>query len=496
MLGAAPAILLHGVFDFEALNLHRCPFCKTSNYAVEYRGMKSKEERGLEEIEEQKVIEAKIRMHQQQLLEEEKRQRRKEEISPSNREGHKVNPVCNPSAGMECEEIAPFQDSRATHIFRPQYTRQNRDDEFDVDLEDIMVMEAIWLSIQENGGARHPSAGDTVPEQYVTGEHSMSPAPDSSSYPSGGRACVIAALAERRQLNSQSSCNYNGHLSPPDVLPSGSSTKRVKKSLRYHPQSSSAMETYSAAEVNEVGMSYASSDEFEGGAAVPSSPPPPAPPLSRRRKSKRVKNDQRKCASLEKASSKDICGERMLEEEWQSDSVLVATEAGTSYGSSNELDEGVRATLLYLPPYPPLPPCDEAAMLPPPPPPLYGGQNSSRVRNNRRRYSPPQRASPKDTCGKRMSAEEWELDYGSVVAEVGTTYGSSDELYEGSGATALPAPPPPPPLYDRAGTSSSCSDDGEDDGDYVALPLPPPPPPPPYGCWPIPSPIVYDSIVH
>lgn len=32
------------------LNLFRCPFCKTSNYAVEYRGVKTKEEKGLEQI--------------------------------------------------------------------------------------------------------------------------------------------------------------------------------------------------------------------------------------------------------------------------------------------------------------------------------------------------------------------------------------------------------------------------------------------------------------
>ena len=35
---------------FEVLNLHRCPFCKSLNYAVEYRGVKSKEERSLEEM--------------------------------------------------------------------------------------------------------------------------------------------------------------------------------------------------------------------------------------------------------------------------------------------------------------------------------------------------------------------------------------------------------------------------------------------------------------
>lgn len=32
------------------LTVVRCPFCKTANYAVEYRGVKSKEEKGLEQI--------------------------------------------------------------------------------------------------------------------------------------------------------------------------------------------------------------------------------------------------------------------------------------------------------------------------------------------------------------------------------------------------------------------------------------------------------------
>lgn len=32
------------------LNVRRCPFCKTSNYAVEYRGVKTKEEKGIEQI--------------------------------------------------------------------------------------------------------------------------------------------------------------------------------------------------------------------------------------------------------------------------------------------------------------------------------------------------------------------------------------------------------------------------------------------------------------
>jgi hypothetical protein len=32
------------------LTVVRCPFCKTENYAVEYRGVKTKEEKGLEQI--------------------------------------------------------------------------------------------------------------------------------------------------------------------------------------------------------------------------------------------------------------------------------------------------------------------------------------------------------------------------------------------------------------------------------------------------------------
>ncbi|KAF6156379.1 hypothetical protein GIB67_031500 [Kingdonia uniflora] len=51
---------------FEFLSCKRCPFCKTSSYAVEYNGARSQKERILERAEEQKVIEAKIRMQLQE----------------------------------------------------------------------------------------------------------------------------------------------------------------------------------------------------------------------------------------------------------------------------------------------------------------------------------------------------------------------------------------------------------------------------------------------
>ena len=163
----------------------QCPFCKTANYAVEYRGVKSKEEKGLEQIEEQRVIEAKIRMRQQELQDEEERLHKRLETGSANVNvavadvEYSTNAAASSVSVVEHEEIVSSQDSCATSMFRPPppTVRTNRDDEFDVDLEDIMVMEAIWLSIQ-------------------TG---------SSSSPSGGLACAIAALAERQQVTGDSS---------------------------------------------------------------------------------------------------------------------------------------------------------------------------------------------------------------------------------------------------------------------------------------------------
>ncbi|KAG6508466.1 hypothetical protein ZIOFF_033840 [Zingiber officinale] len=66
-------------------DMHRCPFCKTSNYAVEYHGMKTKEEKGMEEVEEQKVIEAKIRIQQQEIQDEGKRLKKRQDTSSSRR---------------------------------------------------------------------------------------------------------------------------------------------------------------------------------------------------------------------------------------------------------------------------------------------------------------------------------------------------------------------------------------------------------------------------
>ncbi|KAL2508275.1 Eukaryotic translation initiation factor isoform 4G-1 [Forsythia ovata] len=61
----------------------RCPFCKALNYVVEYRGVRTKEEKSLEQIEEQKVIEAKIRIRKLELQNKEERMLKRRGISSS-----------------------------------------------------------------------------------------------------------------------------------------------------------------------------------------------------------------------------------------------------------------------------------------------------------------------------------------------------------------------------------------------------------------------------
>ncbi|KAJ6895014.1 hypothetical protein NC652_028686 [Populus alba x Populus x berolinensis] len=125
------------------VHLYRCPFCKTANYAVEYRGVKTKEEKGLEQIEEQRVKEAIIRMRQPGAFRDDKERTQNKIqntiIAPGDLE-------CWPAAGLQWK-VRKLLSSQYS-IRHPLHTGGNRDDEFDLDLEDIMVMEAIWLSIQ------------------------------------------------------------------------------------------------------------------------------------------------------------------------------------------------------------------------------------------------------------------------------------------------------------------------------------------------------------
>lgn len=253
----------------------QCPFCKTLNYAVEYRGVKTKEEKGIEQIEEQRVIEAKIRMRQQELQDEELRMPTRQEISSSSRS--MLPGEVGYSTGEVDEEIVSSQIPLRQSL-RP---RQNRDDEFDLDPEDIMIMEAIWLSIQESGRQRNSTYGDSIPsEQHMTEDQCETAMPqlaELSSSPSGGLACAIAALAERQQTSGESSGNYNANMSTFNTLPSYSqfSNRGEQETECYHPDSQPAMTRYEGewgvdhgSEVAEVGTSSGRSDTAEDGGSI------------------------------------------------------------------------------------------------------------------------------------------------------------------------------------------------------------------------------------
>lgn len=257
----------------------QCPFCKTSNYAVEYRGMKTKEEKGIEQIEEQRVIEANIRMRQQELKDEEERMQKRQYVRSSSRSINgeiEYSSITDSSSFVEGEEIVSPQHLSALPSMRqPLPSRQNREDEFDLDLEDIMVMEAIWLSIQGNGRHGNLSSVDTAPlEQFISEDRCASasivtPAETatSSSSPSGGLACAIAALAERQQVSGDSSSNYNGNTSTYNTLPVYSSFSNINEPVHdLYPTSSSIQQVTPNIRDEwgtEVGPSYTGHDAAE-----------------------------------------------------------------------------------------------------------------------------------------------------------------------------------------------------------------------------------------
>ncbi|XP_019159380.1 PREDICTED: uncharacterized protein LOC109156050 isoform X2 [Ipomoea nil] len=258
----------------------QCPFCKTLNYAVEYRGVKTKEEKGIEQIEEQLVIEAKIRMRKQELQEEEERMLRQKEVcSSSSITGPSEMEHCSTTAplatAIEGSEVVTSQETCSAPATRQAlWSRQIRDDEFDLDLEDIMIMEAIWLSIQENGKPQTPGYRVLAPpEQYVSHDNhasSMASAGGSSSSPSGGLACAIAALAERQQMGKESSSSYSGGVSSSynhHSACSRSPDRAVQEENEDYPQSEMPMDgedrewADNGSSRGEAGTGYAASDD-------------------------------------------------------------------------------------------------------------------------------------------------------------------------------------------------------------------------------------------
>ncbi|GER33623.1 RING/U-box superfamily protein [Striga asiatica] len=242
--------------QFYSADTKRCPFCKTSNYAVEYRGVKTKEEKGMEQLEEQRVIEAKIRIRRQEIHDEEERMLKQKD--------HCSTREMSFASAIESEDIVSSHEGMANRPSPRQ--RQNRQDDFDLDLEDIMVMEAIWLSIQENGRRQLvPPFRDSIQsEQCIAGNRTQS---SSSSSPSGGLACAIAALAERQQATIETPNNHNTtNREAEDYYPAESGIVVVSPGRHLAMAAGDDVDYWmgrSRSEMAEVGTSYGGSDEFD-----------------------------------------------------------------------------------------------------------------------------------------------------------------------------------------------------------------------------------------
>ncbi|KAJ6805267.1 protein SIP5-like [Iris pallida] len=153
----------------------QCPFCKTSCYAVEYHGVRTEEEKDLERQEEQKVIEAKRRMQYESQTEEcvvwaGEPQSLVELLRPVDVEGPSSCDCVGEVGGdvqVECSEV---QESTDLGVSPDPNTCNTRREELDVDLEEVMVMEAIRRSLQDSrlrqSGSRgigSPSEGSNPP---------------------------------------------------------------------------------------------------------------------------------------------------------------------------------------------------------------------------------------------------------------------------------------------------------------------------------------------
>uniref|UniRef100_M8AQ49 Uncharacterized protein n=1 Tax=Aegilops tauschii TaxID=37682 RepID=M8AQ49_AEGTA len=126
------------------------------NYAVEYRGVKTKEEKGVEQIEEQRVIEAQIRMRHQELQDDAERLKNKQVAASTDEVAiARVEPCDTGGTSTPAASDAQGNDAVSGQVQHSELLlknaerlRQLRDNNFDMDLEEVMLMEAIWLSVQ------------------------------------------------------------------------------------------------------------------------------------------------------------------------------------------------------------------------------------------------------------------------------------------------------------------------------------------------------------
>ncbi|XP_073000209.1 E3 ubiquitin-protein ligase GW2-like [Typha latifolia] len=226
----------------------KCPFCKTTNFSVEYRGVKTKEEKGMEQLEEQRFIEAQIRMQQQELQDEAKKMKNKEVPS----QGY----TTQGNQFVACQPLCPVPESTY-----PSPSRLSWDDNFDPDLEDMMVRKAIWLSMQDKEALRNPCYENNVlplPPSEHHNFHAVTPAELSSA----GFACGVEALAAHQHMNRERSATNGSNSSAYSMLRQSDSLSHRDLNMTEHfsPKSWVEVSPSSRSEMTGVGTSYADSN--------------------------------------------------------------------------------------------------------------------------------------------------------------------------------------------------------------------------------------------
>ncbi|KAJ0984247.1 hypothetical protein J5N97_002603 [Dioscorea zingiberensis] len=148
----------------------QCPYCKYSCYAVEYRGERTMEEKGLDLAEEQIVIEAKIRMQFES-------QNEKRVVRPD--QSHPISDIQPPSSTNVDLPIGPVNENNvvaqdasqiqeSTEANSTRNTLHTRHDAIHASLEEVMLMETIWESIQDSRA--HKSKNKELSESSDTAE--------------------------------------------------------------------------------------------------------------------------------------------------------------------------------------------------------------------------------------------------------------------------------------------------------------------------------------
>ncbi|KAL5699396.1 hypothetical protein ACHQM5_030306 [Ranunculus cassubicifolius] len=182
----------------NAIRPAQCPFCKSSSYAVEFRGARTQEEKGLEQAEEQKVIEAKLRMQYQESQPTEQVTSTNQHLCPVEVQYPTEGSVQHSNGWTQDVANTNLQTSLGRGIEASQFPFPNalneRHAELGLNLDEVMLMEAIWQSIQH----RTPSQ---FPDSYGVGGSQIEPFGSSNGFP------CFTAITQQETPNCQASCS-------------------------------------------------------------------------------------------------------------------------------------------------------------------------------------------------------------------------------------------------------------------------------------------------